>query len=566
MKQIIHILFYCFFTFAFAEGGLEKSKNIHVISIGINKYSGTLHPLNLCVNDANDLVNKIKADNPKRTKEDVQENIQKYGRGVKDGYAIDKVISYILTDEQATLENIRNTFKKVIASASSNDYFVFLFSGYSMESQNGETFIIPYVENIDFEYTLDKNSFQYSKFDKSKVFSLVEMAKLMEQIACKNQLIISEAGSGSAFGQNLMAELFESNPLVAASTERNRIILTTKEMGMENSSNQNGFLMKYILENGNILNAIHQPNQYEFDLMKSELLSPVRSSKYVAIFNEKNYRSVLLKNYNKINTRGSKSKTLEKTKEIEDQKSETFAFILATEDYNDDQESWDNLKNPINDAEAVAKILFERYNVKTTKVYNKDKNEVLKAFLKFKEQLGEKDKLLFFVAGHGYYSEAFSDGYLVMKDSYSLDDDLTLDSYLSMAKLNRILDGVKCKQVFSIFDVCYGASFELNNANLSVENYSNTKMDNGLDIFIQEKDKSMSRIVLASGKYEVYDYWKDSQKHSPFADKLIKALNTEKQFISPGKIFSYVQGNATTPILKQFGKHEARGDFLIKVK
>ena len=90
-------------------------------------------------------------------------------------------------------------------------------------------------------------------------------------------------------------------------------------------------------------------------------------------------------------------------------------------------------------------------------------------------------------------------------------------------------------------------------------------MDKGLNAFIREKDKNISRIVLASGQYEVFDYWKDSQKHSPFASKLIKALQEENEFISPGKIFSYVQGNATTPILKQFGKHETRGDFLLEV-
>ena len=90
-------------------------------------------------------------------------------------------------------------------------------------------------------------------------------------------------------------------------------------------------------------------------------------------------------------------------------------------------------------------------------------------------------------------------------------------------------------------------------------------MDNGLQAFISEKDESTSRIVLASGQYEVPDYWIDSQEHSPFADKLIKALKSEQEFISPGKIFSYVQGNATTPILKKFGKHDPRGDFLMKV-
>lgn len=61
--------------------------------------------------------------------------------------------------------------------------------------------------------------------------------------------------------------------------------------------------------------------------------------------------------------------------------------------------------------------------------------------------------------------------------------------------------------------------------------------------------------MLASGEQEVLDFWRPNEKHSPFANKLINALENEKEFISPGKIYSYVRGNSTKPILKKFGKH-----------
>ncbi len=543
-----------------------KPQDVYALTIGINKYSGTLNPLNLCVADSQQLIKKLVSDN-----RETDERLESKSGARINQYNIKDVKYHMLNDEKATIDNIRAAFKKVISEASSDDYFVFMFSGYSLESQDNQTYIVPYLEDIEFTYEYENGSFKYTEFDKSKVMSLVELAKLMEQIPCKNQLIISEAGNGNSFGQNLITELFESNPLIAEGSERNRIILTTKEMGIEGGRcngerMQNGFMMSYILENGNILDAFFDFNAYEFWLTRSEMLCPYRSRKYIASYQERLYRQLLLNNYKRQNSRGSKGNKVQVETKVDDKISETYAFILATDSYNEVQNSWENLKNPINDANVIETILRERYHVKTTKVYNKNKNEVLKAFLQFKQQLGENDQLLFFVAGHGYYSEAFSDGYLVMKDSNSLEDDITLDSYLSMAKLNRILDGVKCKQVFSIFDVCYGASFELNNADLPIENYSKTKFDNGLDAFIQEKNKNYSRIVLASGQYEVFDYWKDSEDHSPFASKLIKALKSEKQFLSPGRVFSYLLGNATTPILKQFGKHEARGDFLLKVK
>lgn len=554
----------------FAGVGVRKypEANIHVISIGINKYSGQLHPLSLCVADSDSLINKIVRDNVKRSNELKDSNGYKISN-----YNIKNVNIHKLNDEKATIDNIKNAFKDVISKATYNDYFIFYFSGYSMETENDETLLAPYMaEGIEFDFEREGNRFRYSNYDNTKLLPLVEIAKLMDQIACKNQLIISEAGNGTSFGQNLISELFESNPYIAEGTERNRIILTTKEMGVEGGScngerMQNGYMLHYMLQNGNVLDAFYDLNQYEFWLTRSEMMCPYAAKKYIASFQESDYRNILLKNYSKIGTRGSKSQSVQSNKNNNRSSiSKTYAFVVATDTYNKNQASWDDLKNPINDADVFSKVLEDKYNVKVKKVYNTEKQDILKAFIEFKRQINENDKLIFFVAGHGYFSEDFSDGYLVLKDSYGLDEDVTLDSYLSMAKLNRILDGVKSKQVFSIFDVCYGASFELNNADLPVENYIQTKMDNGLDAFITEKEKSTSRIVLASGQYEVPDYWIDSKEHSPFADKLIKALQAEQNFISPGKIFSYVQGNATTPILKKFGKHEPRGDFLLKVK
>ena len=92
------------------------------------------------------------------------------------------------------------------------------------------------------------------------------------------------------------------------------------------------------------------------------------------------------------------------------------------------------------------------------------------------------------------------------------------------------------------------------------------EIDITLDEFISRKSKNQARLFIASGRFEVPDYWDTSLNHSPFADKLIKVLKKEKQFISPGKIFKALEGNVTEPILKQFGRHETRGDFLLKVK
>jgi hypothetical protein len=134
-----------------------------------------------------------------------------------------------------------------------------------------------------------------------------------------------------------------------------------------------------------------------------------------------------------------------------------------------------------------------------------------------------------------------------------------------MSTLNLLLDSFRCKPILTLLDVCYGSSFEMNEADLDIKSYEKAEFDNGIESYITETDKSFSRIILASGSQEVPDFWNNSLNHSPFANKLIKALEKEKQFISPGRIYSYVLGNTTRPILKKFGKHEVTGDFLLQV-
>lgn len=550
-----------------------SSGDLYIISVGINTTGAYAYDFKYCAKDATNFVEKIESDlkleeeklaNYKKTQN--RAKLQELNRNTKK--TIKNVHSYLLLNEEATKENIRNTFIKVIKAAKPNDDFIFTYSGVSVQTLKGKTFLLPYLSsNVEPLTTVIGIDDAVTK----GYLPLAEIANLMEQISSENQYVISEAGYGKAFGLNLVYNLFESNPQIIKGTKRNRIIVTTKGPGFEggycnNREIKNGRLYDFILSSPKLHNISSNFREFELNLLNAQRQCNMDNPDYVQVYNESDYRDIFLRITQGSASRGSKAKkNIQQTKTQDDNKQDVFAFVVATNEY-ESQKDWSNLKNPINDAESFSAILENKYNVKTKKAYNKTKNEVLKSFIEFKSQINENDKLIFFIAGHGYYSNDFSDGYLVFKDSNVLDDDYSLDSYLSMAKINRLLDGVEAKQVFSIFDVCYGASFELNNANLAIENYSNTEFDNGIEDFISKTDENYSRIVLASGKYEVPDYWNNSLNHSPFASKLLKAFDTEKDFISPGKIYSYVRGNATEPILKKFGKHEATGDFLLQVK
>ncbi|MGK0307923.1 MAG: hypothetical protein ACI8RP_000879 [Urechidicola sp.] len=574
MKNIVYLFIISIFLSSIKGGlgGYRKANpvNIHVIAIGIDNvpvFDGQPSNFKNCVNDAKAITAKILKDKIPRVLVKTTTtgtrgfNTNKEAKDLLKTKDTTKIVTHLLLNENATLQNIKNAFKEVIKNSTTNDYFVFYFAGMSLPVKNGETILIPHIANSDKKIKIN----DYKTYDH---LSLVELANYMNQIAAAKQFIISEAGPGKEFANNLQSALFESDIELAENSERNRVILTTISYGYDSSdcNPSHGPLTNYILESGNMLDVFENYYNYEYKLNKTEIKCSPRGTRYYYLTQEKDYTDILKRHQAKISgTRGAIAKKLKNDKKTELGDTETYALIIATNVYNENQHSWGDLKNPLNDANSISEILENKYNVKVSKLYNEPKKEIQKGIIALKQQIDANDKLLIFIAGHGYFSEDFAQGYIVTTDTKSLEDDTTLDSYFSMSSLNSLLDGFPSKQIFTVLDICYGASFEINNADLPIENYSNTKIDNGIENFIKEVDKSYSRIMLASGEQEVLDYWKPNEKHSPFADKLIKAFEQEKEFISPGKIYSYVKGSATMPILKKFGKHEVTGDFLLKV-
>lgn len=534
---------------------------VHIIAIGLNNYGiGKCYP---CENDATAILEKIKKEKAHAILKELSGSrglVKTKKDTILNPEEEIKVNSHLLLGNDATLENIKDALKQVISRSSTQDYFYLIFTGWTENlDDKGEVLL-----------TYNEKNITSSKLEDYEYLTVRELASYLNQIAAKNQIVISESGLGKEFAQSLQSNLFELNPEIAVNTERNRIILTTIGAAYDFNpcSDTNSPLTNFILKTDNIFQVFHNYHYYEYLLNKAEISCSPNDTKYYFMSREEDYK-ILFKSAlnNRASSRGlAPVNTKPTTQDIEEAPSKTFALVIATNLYNTNQEDWGNLKNPINDANAIAGLLENKFKVSTLKLYNEPKQTIIKAIIELKNNLTENDKLLVFIAGHGYYSEDFSQGYIVTTDSYDLKNDLGLDSYLPLSTLNNLLDGFHCKPILTVLDICYGSSFEINNADLVVENYSNTLFDDGVDKFIKDTDKNYSRIMLASGEGEVPDFWNNSLDHSPFANKLIKSLEEEEQFISPGKLYSYVRGNTTKPILKKFGKHEVKGDFLLKVE
>jgi hypothetical protein len=531
-------------------GGIKPIKrNLFIISIGIDDYKKPFYDLLSCKQDANRFIDKLKSD------------YNKLYEGNEDQKG--EVISFLLADKDANRDSIKKVFEYISKNSSPDDYFVFTLASFTWESITGETFIIPYMKKEADTIPVLLND--------SVSISLNTLGKWANSIQCNNQLFISESGSGQPFATNLINNLFESNMLIASQSKRNRIIITTKGYGFEvfqckGEKQETGGILCHFLQNvNNILDIFQNQGKVEYEIMKAEVeCDPFKGQKiYSVIYKESDFSKLLS---NKYQSRGI---TLSPNAIGEEQNKSTeiknYAIFIGTNEYTG-KPDWSNLKNPVGDAQAVQTILKSKYNFEVKSLYNMPLDSVIMAIIDFKKNIGVNDNVLLFISGHGYYDKDYSDCFIVFKDSKPLNEDFRRNTYLQMATLNRVLDNYPNKHLFVIFDICFGAYFDMNAKDLSLSDYKESTMDISTDELIKRKSDFTSRIYLSSGKGEVPDYWTNSMNHSPFATKLIAVLENERSFLTPGKIYKTLEGNITEPVLKYFGKHETRGDFIMKVK
>jgi hypothetical protein len=582
----------------------ERTK-VFVLSVGIDSYSTPYPPFRYCVSDALAFTNKIYKD-----------------YSVLNSDSVDWMNAKTLINGEATKENILKELQAIAAEAKPEDEFYFFFAGITREYVSEyESCIVPFcnykeLEPFDEYSTLKRReqnlieeiseSSKYQKLLESesseesnylqklqedlkliqkrlKVFteqyilepsivennalSLKEFAEQLDKISCYSQLIVTESGNGAEFARNLMIELYDIRPQLARLDRRQRVIITTKSYGADNSQcsdRSGGPLLSFILQNGPIWDAMNEESHRYMTRLysKSNNCSVFGTKQYAAMYFEADYRKLLQAKYaiSKGTTRGAgvDFSTPPVTTE-----GKTYGLFLATNQY-DPNNGWQSLKNPINDAEAISELLKTHYGVEVIKAYDKTIDEAVLAIDSVTSKLNENDRFILFVAGHGYYSERFKDGYLVFKDGEDPNQSIRHNSYYSMAGLHRVINNVPCKNVFLVFDICFGASFDLNGRELFKTTYENK--DISLSELARRKSEKKTRIFLASGEYEVPDYWDTSLDHSPFAAKLIKALKKEKEFVNPAKLYNYLAGNATEVVLKSFESHSPDGDFILLKK
>ncbi len=552
---------------------------VWILSIGIDKYSGSLMSLVNCKSDALSYSAFFKA---------------QLAKMVGDNFPATLYNEYTLLDSGATKENIINALQEIAAKSSTNDYFILNYNGHSFsietDSAVRSTYFFPY----------NKSGYKKELFNggnKSKAFideinhnflSLKTLQEYIQIIPANNQLFISEAGTDEKFKTEFIKTSMGNSPTVATLLNKNRVIIFPNRIGVDAVKCDGVTIMKgpinyYITSldsSFNIYDLFKEGNKSSptaFSIKNKEFLCKSFSYDYFDIFFEKQF----LQLYNEVfgdgeaQTRGLDVKPKELQQTITNLTGKHYALVVGTDSYKG--KGWKKLSNPIKDARAVADELTNSYGFDVRLMEDKPMDTIYKAISEYYRIAQPNDQLIVYFAGHGDVdNELLDDGFIVCNDSKSIDDDPVRNTYIPYTKLKKMLNSIPARQILVLLDVCHGGTFDEKAFDKDGETkdgtYANITNRNVLQTLKDVLPLRTRKFLSSVGTELAFDG--QAGRHSPFASKLLEILRTRGSgsggIITLKQIFSVLElssFNETAtlrifPQSKDFGNVSAFSEFI----
>ncbi len=226
---------------------------------------------------------------------------------------------------------------------------------------------------------------------------------------------------------------------------------------------------------------------------------------------------------------------------------------------------WPSLKNAVNDAEGVAKVLKKDYTFDTVyTLLDKDatRRNIIQKFEWLTRNITKDDNVLIFYAGHGQFNKALNKGYWVPVDAKSN----SVADYISNSDVKTFMGGIPSKHTLLITDACFAGDIFRGPPTQSIE------FDpNNMTKYFREVYRKQSRLALTSGGVEeVSDAGKDH--HSIFTYYLIKSLReNNRKYIDVTQLYNdfrvaVVNNSEQTPELQVIRDTDDEGGQFIFIR
>jgi hypothetical protein len=222
-----------------------------------------------------------------------------------------------------------------------------------------------------------------------------------------------------------------------------------------------------------------------------------------------------------------------------------FALIVGVSDYKYEDPGMPSLAYPVKDAKRFKQLLIDRYAFEQKNIRlleNPQRSAVIDAFEQLASEITEKDNLLIFYAGHGFYDKEKNFGYWLPSDARTS----TKSDWITNTIVRDYMSAIPTKHTLLISDACFSGSI-----------FKSRGVAGNMVKKISEMYKYPSRKAMTSGNLsQVPD-------RSFFTDYLIKRLSDNADPFLPSqtlfyRIYEPVTDNS--PATPQFGVVQGTGD------
>lgn len=238
-----------------------------------------------------------------------------------------------------------------------------------------------------------------------------------------------------------------------------------------------------------------------------------------------------------------------------------FALVIANQQY----KHWTKLDTPRSDAQAVAGVLKQRFGFEVTLIQDVNRQQLLAALSRLRQQVGPQDQVVVYYAGHGQMDAVTARGYWIPVDG----DEKDIAQWVSVIDVTDQLSAMTARHVLVIADSCYSGTLTRSlvpavDQALTLEQRINP---------LKQLSKQRARVAMTSGGLEpVVDG--GSVDHSLFARSLLDVLAQVKSPVAAQELHNAVSARFThlarrLKIAQQpqyapigFAGHEA-GDFVL---
>jgi hypothetical protein len=223
-----------------------------------------------------------------------------------------------------------------------------------------------------------------------------------------------------------------------------------------------------------------------------------------------------------------------------------YALLISVQDYDNGEIS--KLDFAISDARGLGDILVSRYTFDRENVItltNPDRRTIYKILQSLRSKLTERDNLLIFYAGHGYWQEDMRQGFWLPRDASGINDP---SDWIPNSTVRDYIKAIKARHILLVADSCFsGGIFKTREA------------------FYKQKISMEKIYELPSRKAITSGSMKTVPDRSVFLEYLIKRLKDNKEpYMDTQKLFASLReaviNNSPTHQTPLYGAISEAGD------